>query len=286
MAAVPQEELKVATTINIETAEADDSETLMKDISYRLNRWLELHRPDAETYKFRVEDPERTFQALLNLRETIWAKTLKELKVTLVSGENGVVGAAYEGNWYLGSLPVLSRFTIVETENSAEYKRLEVSVKHTYTGSNPSHAGTKVETWVFEVRQREADGAWELVFVMKYGKIMTNLELILYIPAAIFLGIILLALLTLAFPLTIYSMFQTPKDKKEAMLPLYRYLLGSNQINRPRNVQRGTQRQGKVGGKSQAREEAEALRIIFDLFKSGALTQEEFEIQKRKIIEA
>lgn len=233
MAGLAGGELKVATSIPIERAPADDSEALKKNISYKYSLCTE-HRPQSETYKFRVEDPERSFQALLNLRQTILVKTLNELDTTLVSGEDGVAGAAYEGNWYINDSSAFSRLTILETENTDEYKRLEVGVKHIVT----NNCGGLDETWIFEIQQRPADGAWELSVVLKQGKVMNNFELAVYtlVVGYMCFGILVVSLAFL--PCTVCLMHQGLNSKKEKMLPFYRHVLGSNDTTHPTKEQR------------------------------------------------
>ena len=275
MSALPPGGLKVATTIPIETAEADNGDELKKATSYSFSL------PLSETFQIPVVDPEQTFQALLNVREVVRKKTLNALKVTLVSGEDGVVGAAYEGNWRVREASTLSRLTIVKTENVAEYKRLELSVLHTNV-SNAENSAVP-ETWTFEIQQ-DSEGTWLLVFNVKYDVFSDKLLSVLCCIPVLLNVIVVGALAVAGFPITILLVKQRIEAKKQQTLPLWRYVLGIEGPNRPKPSQQGRQPAKQVISRKEPLTETDELAKLFVLFKAGALTKEEFELQKGKII--
>ena len=213
MASSPPSELKIATTIPIERE-------FKREIRYKQSYCAELRRPASWMYTFQVKDPEKTFQALLNVRDMIRVLRLKGLKAKLISGDDGVVGATYEGHWYKSQRFVVTNLVIVETENSDTYKRLEISVKHTFTNS----AEVYYETWIFEVLQRSDDGGWELVLKLM-GKELNVLELAVLILFSIFVFAIMVPVAIVCFPLTIFVVVQTNNMHKAKMMPFYQYLL-------------------------------------------------------------
>ena len=277
MAELPLGGLKVATTIPIETATPDNDDELKANIAYRPQL-----RFSTKTIRFPVEDPEQTFQRLLNVREVARKKTLNQLKVNLVAGEDGVAGAIYEGNWHYFNKSTLTRLTIVATENAAEYKRLEIAVKHllTTTGQNR----TEPETWIFEVKQGEADGAWEVVFTLKHHWELNAVErMFVWIPVGLFC-LLQIVIAIVLFPVTIYAITDAIKSTKEQILPLYRYLLGIEGATRQKPPQRVALPVKQRTNRKKGLTETDELAKLFELFKAGALTKEEYEIQKGKII--
>ena len=276
MATLPPGGLKVATTIPIETAAVDNGEELKKVVSFSFVPLL------SETYKLPVEDPERAFQALLNVREVVRKKTLNELKVTLVSGEDGVVGATYEGNWYVNNESIFSRFTLVETENVDYYKRLEIDAHHTHVSSGLS--SPPPERWKIEVKQGEEEGAWQIVFRVKYD-MFANKILLVFCGIHFLAGTILVSIAALVlFPVTMVAHHYYVQMNKQQILLLYRYLLGLEGATLPKpSIGVAQPVQSGVGGK-EALTESDELAKLFVLFKTGALTKEEYEVQKGKII--
>ena len=281
MAASPPGELKLATTIPIERAEVtDEDEQLTQQIRYKENYCTELRRPYSEVCTFPVEDPQKTFQALLNVRDVAHAITLKELKVKLTSGEDGVAGAVYEGRWYMRRRSVSTKLVIVETENSEAYKRLEISAKHTFTEiGNVLH-----ETWIFEVLKRPENGAWELIYRWMKGRGYNDLELAGLVLFTTYVSAFAIPLAIALFPLTILAAVSYVKNQKTKMVPFYRYILDFDGGNGPTVAERVELGRNKRGVQNQALTETEELHMLFELFKSGALTKEEYERQKEKII--
>ena len=221
-------EIKVAEEIHI--PRADDDDLLTANLKYKFE-CCGIFNDHCKRYDMPVADPEGTFQALLDVRTMVYIKSLHQLDLRLLSGEDGAVGTVYEGSQILGRYRALSRLTIVDIQNGLDFKYLELSLKHT-----PQERGiTSRETWSFEVRRHPESGSWVLVFCDKHISGMSrNEELLCMIPSML-VTVFLLALALALLPLTIVARDAKVREQKNRIVPLYRYLLEYDPETRTRN---------------------------------------------------
>lgn len=105
-------------------------------------------------YEFPVDDPDRAWQAVMDLPSTIHMRKGKTMKLELKTGEDRQIGAVYEGSPTnpMFSYPRPARFEITDLKIGINNKELSLSVE-SYNADDPP------ETWKFELKKSNG-GAW------------------------------------------------------------------------------------------------------------------------------
>ena len=215
-------------------------------------------------FEMPIQDEVSAFHALLDVQALVGAYTLRRVYLELVSGEEGVIGSTYEGR-----VPTVGkaarhhvmRYKLEEMSDTPGNRVVE------YTVEECDNNGMYLRySWRFEVKPG-------VVVLNKDITYMRPIPKILYPVLPLLAPVILILAIA-----TIILIVCDPNRPVHNMFPVYRYLHDFT----PSGALEGGLSGPRSGGKTP---EVTELHQLFEMLKAGALTRDEFDALKKKVLD-
>ena len=240
----------------------ESSELTYKDIKFKTSNPCDLNAKHLK-FEMPVQDEISAFHALSDIQALVLAYTLRQVKVELISGEEGAVGATYEGFKLVGeaSRPHLLRYRVEEISDTPGNRVIDLTVEES------DRNGLRHRySWRFEVRPGAVVLNQDTTYFRPIPKVM--------IPFLVTLAPLFLIILIIGIPCVVYQYDQPVRN----VFPIYRHLHDFTPS--------GTLEEGLSGPTSSGKTpEVTELHQLFEMLKAGALTQDEFATLKQKVLD-